>query len=150
MAESINISRLRGPSTLLHYGLSVLAVSAATIVQQFGDKHFAVTPSYFCAVLLTARFGELGPALFAIALSNLALMYFFVPPTWTFVIDAKYITSLILFSLAALFVAWLSGRERGTTRSLVYARNELDLKIHEINADIKRQAGPAGFVENDP
>ena len=68
MAESINISRLRGPSTLLHYGLSVLAVSAATIVQQFGDKHFAVTPSYFCAVLLTAWLGGWGPALFAIAL----------------------------------------------------------------------------------
>jgi hypothetical protein len=54
MAESINISRLRGPSTLLRYGLAVLAVSAATIIQQFGDEHFAVTPSYFCAVLLTA------------------------------------------------------------------------------------------------
>ena len=133
MAESINISRLRGPSTLLHYGLSVLAVSAATIVQQFGDKHFAVTPSYFCAVLLTAWLAELGPALFAIALSNLALMYYFVPPTRTFVIDPPYITSLIVFSLAALFVTWLSGRERGTTRSLVYAHNQLDLKIHEIN-----------------
>ena len=133
MAESINISRFRGPSTFLRYGLAVLAVSAATIIQQFGDKHFAVTPSYFCAVLLTAWLGELGPALFAIALSNLALMYYFVPPTRTFVIDAKYIASLILFSLAALFVTWLSGRERGTTRSLVYARNQLDLKIHEIN-----------------
>src|SRR6516165_5671888 len=133
MAESINISRLRGPSTLLRYGLAVLAVSAATIIQQFGDKHFAVTPSYFCAVLLTAWLGGLGPALFAIALSNLALMYYFVPPTRTFVVDAKYISSLILFSLAALFVTWLSGRERGTTRSLVDARNQLDLKIHEIN-----------------
>ena len=133
MAESINISRFRGPSTFLRYGLAVLAVSAATIIQQLGDQHFAVTPSYFCAVLLTAWLGELGPALFAIALSNLALMYYFVPPTRTFVIDAKYIASLILFSLAALFVTWLSGRERGTTRSLVYVRNQLDLKIHEIN-----------------
>ena len=62
MAESINISRLRGPSTLLRYGLAVLAVSAATIIQQFGDEHFAVTPSYFCAVLLTAWLGGLGPA----------------------------------------------------------------------------------------
>jgi Domain of unknown function (DUF4118) len=99
MTESINISRLRGPSTLLRYGLAVLAVSAATIIQQFGDEHFAVTPSYFCAVLLTAWLGELGPALFAIALSNLALAYYFVPPTRTFFIDAKYISSLMLFFL---------------------------------------------------
>ncbi len=133
MAENINISRLRGPSTLLHYGLAVLAVSAATIIQQLIDKNFAVTPSYFCAVLLTAWLGDLGPALFVIALSNLALTYYFVPSTRTFVIDATYIPSLILFSLAALFVTWLSGRERGTTRSLVYARDQLDLKIREIN-----------------
>jgi len=134
MAVNINISRLRGPSTLLYYGLAALAVSAATIVQQHNDKHFAVTPSFFCAVLLTAWLGgEWGPALFAVALSNLALMYYFVPPTRTFVIDATYIPSLIVFSVAALFVTWLSGRERGTTRSLVYARNQLDLKIHEIN-----------------
>src|SRR6516162_7831858 len=93
MAESINISRLRGPSTLLRDGL----------------------------------------ALFAIALSRLRCYVLFLPPTRTFVIDAKYISSLILFSLAALFVTWLSGRERGTTRSLAYARNQLDLKIHEIN-----------------
>jgi K+-sensing histidine kinase KdpD len=98
MTESINISRLRGPSTLLRYGLAALAVSAATIIQQFGDEHFAVTPSYFCAVLLTAWLGELGPALFAIALSNLALAYYFVPPTRTFFIDAKYISSLMLFT----------------------------------------------------
>ena len=91
MTESINISRLRGPSTLLRYGLAVLAVSAATIIQQLGDKHFAVTPSYFCAVLLTAWLGGLGPALFAIALSNLALMYYFVPPTRTFEIGRAHV-----------------------------------------------------------
>jgi hypothetical protein len=74
MMGSVNIGRWRGPSAILRYGLAVLAVPTATIFQQFVDNHFAVTPSYFCAVLLTAWFGGLGPGLFAIALSNLALM----------------------------------------------------------------------------
>jgi PAS domain S-box-containing protein len=132
MVGSINISRLRVPSTPLHYGLALLAVSAATLIQHFGDKHFAVTPSYFCAVLLIARFEASGAALFAIALSNFALMYYFVPPTRTFAIDIAYVPSLILFSLAALFVTWLSGRERSATKSLGYTREQLDLKIREL------------------
>jgi C4-dicarboxylate-specific signal transduction histidine kinase len=132
MVGSINTNRWRGPSSFLRYGLAVLAVPGATIIQHFGDMHFAVTPAYFCAVLLTAWFGGLGPGLLAIALSNLALMYYFVPPTRTLVIDAAYIPSLILFSLAALFVTWLSVRERSATKSLVYARDQLALKICEL------------------
>jgi C4-dicarboxylate-specific signal transduction histidine kinase len=131
MVESI-IDRLRGPSTFLRYGLAVLAVPVATIIQLFGDRDFAVTPSYFCAVLLTAWFGGLGPGLFAIALSIPALMYYFVPPTRTFSVDAAHMPSLILFSLAALFVTWLSVRERNATKSLVYARDQLDIKLREL------------------
>jgi PAS domain S-box-containing protein len=125
MMGSVNIGRWRGPSAILRYGLAVLAVPTATIFQQFVDNHFAVTPSYFCAVLLTAWFGGLGPGLFAIALSNLALMYYFVPPTRTFVIDAAYIPSLILFSLAALFVTWLSVRERNMVTRVRVERETL-------------------------
>jgi K+-sensing histidine kinase KdpD len=126
------INRWRGSSTFLRYGLAVLAVPGATIIQHLGDNHFAVTPSYFCAVLLTAWFGGLAPGLFAIAPSVLALMYYFVPPTGTFVIDAAYIPSLILFLLAALFVTWPSVKERNATKSLVYAHDQLDLKICEL------------------
>ena len=132
MVGGVNIARWRVPSAILLYGLAVLAVPTATIFQQFGDNHFAVTPSYFCAVLLTAWFGGLGPGLFAIALSNLALMYYFVPPNRTFVIDATYAPSLILFSVAALFVTWLSVRERNAAKSLIYARDQLALKICEL------------------
>jgi PAS domain S-box-containing protein len=119
------INRWRGSSTFLRYGLAVLAVPGATIIQHFGDNHFAVTPSYFCAVLLATWFGGLGPGLFAIALSNLALIYYFVPPTRTFVIDAAYIPSLILFSLAALFVTWLSVRERNLATRVRVERETL-------------------------
>ena len=130
--ESIDIDRFRGPSTFLRYGLAVLVVPVATIVQLSGSRDFAVTPSYFCAVLLTAWFGGLGPGLFAIALSILALMYYFVPPTQTFSVDAAHMPALVLFSLAALFVTWLSVRERNATKSLVYARDQLDIKLREL------------------
>jgi C4-dicarboxylate-specific signal transduction histidine kinase len=129
--ESVNVDRWRGPPAL-GYGLAVLAVTAATIIQHFGDMHFAVTPSFVCAVLLCAWFGGLGPGLLATVLSVLSLKYYFVPPTTTFAIDAAYIPSIILFSLAALFVTWLSARERSSAESLIYARDQLDLKIAEL------------------
>ena len=98
-------------------------------IQHFGDMHFAVTPSFFCAVMLSAWFGGFGPGLLAIALSVLALKHYFVPPTGTFAIGTAYIPSLILFSQAALFVTWLSVKERNATKSLVHARDQLDLKL---------------------
>jgi C4-dicarboxylate-specific signal transduction histidine kinase len=132
MTVSINIDRWRGPSPILCYGLAVLAVTGATIIQHFFDRHFAVTPSFLCAVLFSGWFGGLGPGLFGTALSILALKYYFVPPTRTFAIDTEYIPSLALFSLAALFTTWLSARERDATKSLIRARDQLDFKVCEL------------------
>lgn len=88
--------------------------------------------SFVCAVMVTGWFGGMGPGLLATALSILALKYYFVSPTGTFVIDAAYIPSITLFSLVALFVTWLSARERKAAMSLVHAHDQLDLKMHEI------------------
>ena len=101
MTRAVNIDGRRGPSAILRYGLGVLAVTAATIIQHLGDIHFAVTPSFVCAVMLSGWFGGMGPGLLTTALSILALKYYFVPPTGTFAIDAAYIPSITLFSLVA-------------------------------------------------
>ncbi len=133
MTRAVNSDRWwHRASAIPRYGLGVLAVIAATIVQHFGDMHFAVTPSFVCAVMVSGWFGGMGPGLLATALSILALKYFFVPPTGTFAIDIAYIPSITLFSLVALFVTWLSSREREAAMSLVHAHDQLDLKIHEL------------------
>jgi C4-dicarboxylate-specific signal transduction histidine kinase len=137
MARAVNISRWSGQSAVLRYGLSVLAVIAATIIQHFGDMHFAVTPSFVCAVMISGWFGGMGSGLLATGLSILSLKYYFVPPTGTFTIDEEYIPSVILFSLVAFFVTWLSARERKAAMSLVYAHNQLDLKIREVEESNK-------------
>ena len=110
----------------------MLAVTAATIIQNLGDIHFAVTPSFVCAVMVSGWFGGMGPGLLTTALSILALKYYFVPPTGTFAIDTAYIPSITLFSLVALFVTWLTSRERKGAMLLVHAHDQLDLKIHEL------------------
>jgi C4-dicarboxylate-specific signal transduction histidine kinase len=137
MTESVDIERWRGPAAILRYGLPVLAVAAATIIQHLGNVRFAVTPSFVCAVLLSAWFGGVGPGLLATALSVLAIDYYFVPPIRTFSIETVYIPALILFSAASLFVTWLSARERDAGKSLIHARDQLDLKIRELQAEIE-------------
>ena len=132
MTRAINFDRWRRPPAILRYGLGVLAVIAATIIQHFGDMRFAVTPSFVCAVMISGWFGGMGPGLLSTALSILALKYYFVPPTGTFAIDTAYIPSIILFSLVTLFVTWLSSRERKAAMLLVHAHDQLDLKIHEL------------------
>jgi len=131
MTRAVNIDRRRGLSAILRYGLGVLAVTTATIVQNLGDIHFAVTPSFVCAVMVSGWFGGMGPGLLTTALSILALKYYFVPPTGTFAIDTAYIPSITLFSLVALFVTWLTSRERKGAMLLVHAHDQLDLKIHQ-------------------
>src|SRR5262249_26138262 len=132
MTRAINFDRWRRPPAILRYGLGVLAVIAATIIQYFSDMHFAVTPTFVCAVMVSGWFGGMGAGLLSTALSILALKYYFVPPTGTFAIDTAYIPSIALFLLVALFVTWLSSRERKATMSLVHAHDQLDLKIHEL------------------
>jgi C4-dicarboxylate-specific signal transduction histidine kinase len=132
MARAVNIDLWRVPSAILRYVLGVIAVIAATTIQHFGDMHFAVTPSFVCAVMVSGWFGGMGPGLLATALSILALKYYFVPPTGTFVIDTAYIPSIALFSLIALFVTWLSAKARKAAMSLVHAHDQLDLKIREL------------------
>ena len=45
------------------------------------DLPFVRTPLFCCAVMLSSRFGRMGPGQLATALSILAVAYFFVPPT---------------------------------------------------------------------
>ncbi|HZB92710.1 MAG TPA: ATP-binding protein [Stellaceae bacterium] len=125
--------RWEAPATL-RYGLSVLVVAAATIVQQAGRVPFdaAPTPAFMCVVVVSAWFGGIGPGLLATALSVLALGYHVVGPIGAFAVEAAYIPALALFSLAALIVTWLSARERQTAKSLSSIRDQLDDKLREL------------------
>ena len=136
MTRAINIGRWGWPSAILRYGLSALSVLAATIIQHFADMHFAVTPSFVCAVMISGWFGGMGSGLLATGLSILSLKYYFVPPTGRFTIDAEYIPSIILFTLIALLVTWLSARERKAAMSFVLASEalrEAQMELAHVN-----------------
>jgi PAS domain S-box-containing protein len=84
------------------------------------------------AVMFVAWFGGFGPGLLAIALAVLAIHYYVAPPLNSFALKNNLFSlgvaelpRLILFSIAALFVTFLSSAQRAATESLRRSRDDL-------------------------
>jgi C4-dicarboxylate-specific signal transduction histidine kinase len=89
---------------------------------------------FLCAVMFSAWFGGIRPGLFAVALSHLAFIYYFVAPTHSLLVAAPEVPRLIIFSLSALFVGALSAAQRRATESLRRA----NVALHAEMAERKR------------
>jgi K+-sensing histidine kinase KdpD len=102
-----DLNRWSRPRTISHYAMAVLSAAVAIAVAEFisRQRHAeAIAPSMLCAVIFTAWFGGLSPALMAIRLALLAFHYYLVPPvnsfSWKrelFILDMSEIPRLILF-----------------------------------------------------
>lgn len=110
------------------YGLAVVGVAIATLTGfALSDSNIRGTP-YVPVILLVSWYGGLGPGLFAAALSVLTLNYFVIEPHFNFnlvtVRDAWYMAT---FTLIAVFVAGLTGRQRKAQDALRQQASLLDL-----------------------
>ena len=122
------------PPVIWRYGIAVLSVLAAAIISLWPPFHLQSAPAslFLCAVLLSAWFGGSGPGLFATALSTLAFYYYFLTPIHSLTAKTEEIPRLAMFMLAALFVESLSAAQRRDTESLRRARDDLKVRIREI------------------
>ncbi len=137
----------RKPPTIVGCGVAVLSVAAATIGTRWLGVQIAPTPLFFCAVMLSAWFGGVWPGLLATALSMLAVAYYFIPPINSFAIRVEYIPAFVLFSASALFVGWLSAKQRSAAQSLTLAHDERDAKVRELESS--NDALQAGIAERE-
>lgn len=85
-----------------------------------------------CAIMFAAWFGGFGPGLLAIALALFAFHYYVVPPVNSFTVKHNLLSlglqelpRLFLFSIAALFVTFLSSTQRRAVESLRRSRDDL-------------------------
>jgi two-component system sensor histidine kinase KdpD len=91
--------------------VAVAALVAAAINQVFVLPH--ITVLLLAAVLFSAFRGGLGPSLFAALCSVAVSSYFFMPPLYSFRIDAAQdIVDLCVFVLVAVFTSSLAARVR--------------------------------------
>jgi PAS domain S-box-containing protein len=130
-----NRLRTRGPRTsfILRYGVAIATVALALLgtlaLNRPGIRGTPFTP----AIMVSAWYGGLGPGLFAVGLSLIAMDYFIVAPVRSFqpvtLDDAWY---LFVFTVSALLVAWLTGTQRRTKSALLRAHDDLTARIRDL------------------
>jgi len=117
------------------YLVAVLAVAAAAGAGLSVDRLLQSAPFvslFLCAILLTAWVGGLGPGLLATGLSILSFDYFFVSPLHSFGFGLDGGLRVALFTIAALFVVWVSVAQKRTAESLRRARDDLRATVAEL------------------
>lgn len=114
------------PSRIWSYGIAILSVSSAwTFAQLLGlGPGFPATP-FFCAIVLTAWYGGVGPALLAIALSHLG---FFLHHRFAFSVGN------LMYTASNILLAGLGIAQRNAKESLRHARDDLERTVEDLQA----------------
>jgi PAS domain S-box-containing protein len=122
------------PSVIWGYGIAFFSVLAALIISRWAGLHLEAAPVslFLCAVMLSAWYGGTGPGLIAMVLSAIAFYYYFLYPIYS--LDAKpaEIPRLAMFLVSNFFVGSLTAAQRSATESLRRARDDLKMRVQEI------------------
>jgi PAS domain S-box-containing protein len=129
------------PHTIVYHAMAVFSVAVAIIAAELITLLLhaeAIASSMLCAVIFTAWFGGLGPALTAIALALLSFHYYLVPPinsfTWKhglFALDVSETPRLILFLVTSLLVTFIVSAQRKAAQALRRSRDDLQVAIKD-------------------
>ena len=123
----------RKPPAIVSYGGAALSVAAALLVARVLDLYLVTAPVslFLCAIMVSAWFGGIGPGLFAVALAQIAFVYYFVAPTHSLIVEIQEVPRIVIFLLPALFVVSLSAAQRNATESLRRTNGALHMEIAE-------------------
>jgi C4-dicarboxylate-specific signal transduction histidine kinase len=121
------------------YVVAALSVGIAVVITlELGSVIKHSSTLFFCSVMLSSWYGGLWPGVFAALLSVVALDYYFIVPLYALGISLEEAPDIIVFVTTALFIGWLSGDQKRAQELLSQARDELDAKVQERTAELKR------------
>jgi K+-sensing histidine kinase KdpD len=122
------------------YGMTLLFVAAALVssllLQRFFPYPFLFL--FFAAVMASSWFGGKVPGFFAVLISTLAVDYFFVPPLYSFAINATDSAYFSAFVVCAVVASWVSSFKRKSEEALREARDQLELRVAERTAELEK------------
>jgi PAS domain S-box-containing protein len=134
--------------------LTVAFVTAALGIT-LGIREFSsVYPTFFAfyaAIAASAWYGGYGPGSVAVALSTLAVNYFFLPPLYSLAPSAADLPRLIAFVICAIVANAASGRQKRAETALRLARDGLERTVQERTAELQKanEALSAEFEERE-
>jgi K+-sensing histidine kinase KdpD len=121
-------------------GIALLFVAAALVstflLQRFFSYPFLFL--FFAAVMASAWFGGMACGLFAVLVSTLAVDYFFVPPLYSFAINATDTAYFAAFIICAVVASLVSSSKRNAEEELKEARDQLEVRVAERTAELEK------------
>lgn len=158
--ETEQISKAK-PRLLLGYGIAVLAVGLALLLQFVLTPLFGGDPSsspfmlFFAAVMVAAWFGGLGAGLLATVLSAVLGTYFFLVPQHAIqrMIPAQDLR-LAVFVLEGVLISVLVGalhaaRWRAEANALKVKKDEVELRVRARQQQAVAELGRRALTESD-
>jgi PAS domain S-box-containing protein len=126
--------RADGSASLLpRYGFAIASVALALLATLLLDRPGIRGTPFIPAIMVTAWYGGVVPGLFAVGLSVLAMDYFLVEARYGFrPVTLDGVWYLVVFTVSALFVAWLTGTQRRTKAALQEAHDDLTARLGEL------------------
>jgi K+-sensing histidine kinase KdpD len=116
------------------HGIALFFVATALVstlpLQRFFPYPFLFL--FFAAVMASAWFGGMGPGLFAVLISTLVVDYFFVPPLYSFAINATDTAYFAAFIICAAAASLVSSSKRKTEEALKETRDQLEVRVAEL------------------
>jgi transcriptional regulator with GAF, ATPase, and Fis domain len=123
------------PPAVLRYAVAFVSVASAVILAR-GLEYFWRSPPYvslfLLAIMFSAWFGGIRPALLAVTLSLLAFAYYHLPPGHTILVTLSSLPRLIILAVASVMAALLVAAQRSATESLRRARDDLAATVEEL------------------
>lgn len=113
-----------------------LAFVAEILLRSFFPYPFLLF--FFAAVIASAWTGGVGPGLFAVGLSILAVDYFYLPPINSFVINAPAALYFASFVICALVATWVSAAKKKSESALRDAHDDLELRVDQRTTELRK------------
>jgi C4-dicarboxylate-specific signal transduction histidine kinase len=154
--KSIAVNRLGTGDAASEVRTRAMARLANSIIRPYGTALFLVAGAlvstllirglfpypflylFFPAVMASAWLGGRGAGLFAVFLSTLAVAYFFVPPFYSFSINATDIAYFAAFIVCALVASWVSASKKSSEQALTEARDLLEYRVSERTTELRK------------
>jgi signal transduction histidine kinase len=124
---------------LWRYGLALALAFAALLFSlilqvRFGNPFWLLFPA---AVITATWYGGKGPGWLAVAISTIAVLYYFIPPARSFAIKPSDIPFFHAFAACQIIANRLVSWRREAEDSLRQARDELEVRVGERTIELK-------------